>query len=73
MLKNITLSAEKSLIDSARQRAREKKISLNTAFRQWLGQFAKERENMDGFRALMDQMAEVDSGGPFGRAEMNER
>ncbi len=36
MLKNITLSAEKELIENARDRAEAKNTTLNAEFRRWL-------------------------------------
>ena len=39
-MRNITLSAEAELIDRARHRAESENTTLNSAFREWLQQYA---------------------------------
>ncbi len=50
MLQNITLSAQKSLIEQARRRARLQNTTLNAEFRRWLEQYAGDTSN--GWRSL---------------------
>ncbi len=73
MLKNITLSAEKSLIRRARERAITENSTLNAEFRNWLTQYVERPQNADEFWALMDQLAYAKPGRTFSRDEMNER
>ena len=40
MSKNITLTADGSLIERARERARRERTTLNEAFREWLMRYA---------------------------------
>jgi len=74
-MKNITLSANESLIEQARAVARSERRTLNAAFREWLEQYASRRAGRGAaFRALMQRLKHVDSGGRhFTRDEMNER
>jgi hypothetical protein len=78
MLKNITFSADDSLIEAARARARQEDTTLNEKFREWLeGYVQKETEGerrVAAFRELMEKLKHIDSGGrKFTRDEMNER
>ena len=73
MKKNITLSAEESLLKKARERAREEHSSLNEAFRSWLRSYASVHEAARGYDQLMGELRHVDSGRPFTRDELNER
>ena len=72
-MKNITLSAEESLIEQARVAARAQKTTLNQLFRQWLGELAGKQERERQLTILMNRLDYVRSGGPFSREEMNER
>ena len=72
MVRNVTLSAEESLLERARERAGREQRSLNDAFREWLTRYAgADRE--DAYEDLMDRLAEVRSGRHFSRDELNER
>jgi multidrug efflux pump subunit AcrA (membrane-fusion protein) len=71
-MKNITLSAEESLIEQARVTARAQKTTLNQLFRQWLEELAGKQEREQQLTALMERLDYVRSGGPFSREEMNE-
>lgn len=73
MTKNITLSAEESLIRSARERALREQTSLNQAFREWLARYAGAGRSASRFDALMSDLAHVEAGGKFSRDEMTER
>jgi len=73
-MKNITLSADESLIERARAVAQSERTTLNAAFRQWLEQYAARAGRGAAFRSLMQRLKHVDSGGRhFTRDEMNER
>ena len=73
-MKNITLSADESLIERARQVAREQKRTLNDAFREWLMQFTRQSGSVEEANALIDELRKtVRSNGPYTRDEMNER
>jgi hypothetical protein len=72
-MKNITLSADEDLIEQARLVARSQHKTLNTAFREWLEQFAAQAGNVQEFDALMKRLGRVKAGRKFSRDEMNER
>jgi hypothetical protein len=72
MLRNITFSAEETLIKSARKKAVKRNVSLNTLFRQWLRKLAADTKPAH-YHRLMDRLDYVSSGGKFSRDEMNER
>ena len=72
-MKNVTLSAEESLIEQARLVARAQHKTLNAAFREWLEQYAAHAGGGGAVEALMRRLRHVRSAGPFTRDEMNER
>ena len=73
MTKNITLSADGSVIAAARARARERGRSLNELFREWLEALVREPQNRAEYRRLMSELEHVDSGCGFSREELNAR
>ena len=73
MSKNITLSADETLIRAARERAVREHTSLNQAFRQWLARYGQVRHSASRFDSLMEDLAHVEAGRRFNRDEMNER
>lgn len=73
MNRNITLSADETLIEQARERAREQQTTLNAVFRQWLESYAAEQNARQGYDLLMERLHQVSAGGPFTREELNER
>lgn len=73
MLKNITLSAEESLIHRARARAEEEQTTLNAEFRAWLVQYVERPQSAAAFLAFMDELDYAEPGWSFSRDEMNER
>lgn len=73
MLKNITLSAEESLIERARRRAEAESTTLNAEFRRWLAQYAECPQNAADFQALMAHLDYAQPGRTFSREELNER
>ena len=72
-MKNITLSADESLIEQARLVARSQHKTLNTAFREWLQTYTRQSGNVQEFDAVMKRLRHIRSGGPYTREEMNER
>ncbi len=73
-MKNITFSADQDIIERARDVARAQKRTLNDAFREWLGEFARQAGSVEEYHALMERLRQtVRSNGPYTRDEMNER
>jgi hypothetical protein len=72
-MKNVTLSADESLIEQARLVARSQHKTLNAAFRELLKQYASQAGGGAAVDALMRRLRHVRSAGPYTRDEMNER
>lgn len=73
-MKNITLSADESLIEAARQRARSEHTTLNEAFRQWLAGYAQARQRVQRSDDVLAQLrGKLEVGRKLGRDEMNTR
>lgn len=74
MNRNITFSADATLIEEAREAARLDSTTLNEQFRLWLEDYAR-RRRAQKFEELMGQIrGKYSSGGrKFTRDEMNER
>ncbi len=73
MLKNITLSAEETLIKKARHQATTENTTLNALFRKWLKRYSGNSTSSDEYDEIMKQVSYAKSGGKFSRDEMNER
>ena len=73
MLKNITLSAEKQLIQLAREKAAKENTTLNKQFRAWLERYVSADRKLIDYDSLMNQFDYVQAGKKFSRDEMNER
>jgi len=73
MLKNITLSAEKELIEKARDKARRERTTLNATFRQWLHQYVGRSAATADYRSFVDSLGYARPGRKFSRDELNER
>jgi hypothetical protein len=73
MLRNVTFSAEESLIRRARERATAENTTLNAEFRRWLEKYAERPETAQAFKDLMVVFDYVQPGQAFSREEMNER
>ena len=73
MLKNITLSAEESLIVKAREDAESRGTTLNAEFRVWLAAFAEQERAAHGYQALMAHLDYARPGRRFDREELNAR
>jgi len=73
-MKNITLSADEHLIEEARERARAEQTTLNEEFRRWLAEYARRRQTLERYEAVMaDLRGKVRVGRKLTREEMNER
>jgi hypothetical protein len=73
-MKNITLSADESLIEAARERARAENTTLNEQFRRWLAGYAKTDERLQRYEAAMRGLrGKMRVGRKLGREAMNER
>ncbi len=72
-MKNVTLSADESLIEQARLVARAQHRTLNAAFREWLEYFAGPSGSAQEVDSLFKRLHHVRAGRPFTRGEMNER
>lgn len=71
-LQNITLSAEKELIEMARRKAKASRTTLNQEFRNWLMQFTRSTRPEGWFIRYMEKFNNVDSGGKFKRSDFYE-
>ncbi|MCC5913275.1 MAG: hypothetical protein JJU46_02765 [Balneolaceae bacterium] len=72
-MKNITFTANKSLIEKARLKAKMENTSLNKKFREWLEQYAAKGGENHQFNQVMNKLNYTRSGKSFTRDEMNER
>ena len=54
-MKNITLSAEESLIEQARKAAADQNTTLNAAFREWLQQYSGRQRWLREYDELMER------------------
>lgn len=72
-MKNITLSADESLIETAREVARTQHTTVNQLFREWLAELAGRKDREQQVAALLSRLDYVRSSGSFTRDEMNER
>lgn len=73
-MKNITLSADESLIEAARARAAAEKTTLNEQFRRWLADYAQTRDRLQRYDATMETLrGRLVLGQKLDRDAMNER
>jgi len=72
-VKNITLSAEESLIEQARKTAADQNTTLNAAFREWLLQYSGRQRWLQEYDALMERTKYFKVDRKYTRDEMNER
>jgi hypothetical protein len=73
MVKNITLSAEETVIRKAREKAEREHTTLNASFRKWLKQYAGKKTAAMDYSLFMDQLSYAKPGRRFSREESNER
>ena len=73
-MKNITLSADEKMIESARERARSEHTTLNEQFRRWLAEYTHTRERMQRYDDVMARLrGQLKVGRKLTRDDMNER
>jgi primosomal protein N' len=73
-VKNITLSADETLIRKAREKARTEHRSLNAAFREWLVAWTEGSKRAEGYAELMQRLsAKTQVPRHLTRDELNER
>ena len=73
-MKKITLSADESLIEAARDRARAEHTTLNEQFRRWLADYAGTQERPQRYDETMTQLrGKLGVERKLSREEMNER
>ena len=74
-MKNITLSADESIIEAARQRAVAERTTLNAQFRRWLSDYVGRGRQADvALETIQALRGSIATGGrKFTRDEMNER
>jgi hypothetical protein len=72
-MKNITLSADDRLIESAREVARKRKSTVNALFREWLADLVQQQDCEAKLKELDLRLGYATAGGKFTREEMNER
>lgn len=73
MLKNITFSAENTLIEQARRLAESENTTLNEEFRRWLASYVRQAHAASDLTALMTRLSYAQPGKTFTRDELNER
>lgn len=72
-MKNITLSADESLIEAARAQARADNTTLNEQFRKWLADYARQHRMKRYDEVMAELRGKVVVGRKLSRDEMNER
>lgn len=72
-MKNVTFSADETLIELAREEARRRKTTLNVLFREWLADLAQRDARREQVDAVFEEMTAYNAGGKFTREAMNER
>ena len=73
-MKNITLSAEESLIEAARERARSENTTLNEQFQRWLADYAHSHDRIRRYDEVMAQLrGSLMLGRKLSREQLNER
>ena len=72
-MKNITFTADESLIAKAREKARKENTSLNNRFREWLERYASKNEGEEEIQAILSKFDYAKAGKSFSRDELNER
>ena len=74
LLKNITLSADESLIEAARRRAKAEQTTLNAQFRLWLESYVgRERQAAKALTVMRELQSKLRVGRNLSREEMQER
>jgi len=71
-MKKIIFRADEEIIEKAKLVARDQGKTLNTAFREWLAEFAGRSGSAKKAERLMRRLGHVKAGHRFTRDEMNE-
>lgn len=73
-VKNITFSADEQLIELAREEARARRTTLNSMFREWLGEIARRDEvRARADEAIRNLSTRLSFDRKLTREELNER
>jgi len=76
-MKNVTLSADERLIALAREKAEERRTTLNAEFRGWLARYigstGDAESRIRAYRRLMASMSDIRAGARFTRDDVDER
>lgn len=72
MLKNITFSADETLIREARRQAALQNTTLNQLFREWLERYVLQQEAVTQYQELVERIG-LRFDRKFTREELNER
>ena len=73
-MKNITLSADETLIEAARQRAASERTTLNEQFRRWLADYVgRKRQAAEAVQVMRELQGRLHVGRKLTREEMHER
>lgn len=72
-MKNVTFSADESLIKKARIKAIKENTTLNKRFREWLERYSTQTEYEAEYENLKSRLGYANAGGKFTRDELNER
>ena len=73
-MRNITLSADESMIEAARRRATTEQTTLNAQFRLWLEDYVgRERQAAKALTVMRELQGRLRVGRKLTRDEMNER
>jgi len=75
LMKNVTFTADETLIEAARRKAHAANRTLNDEFRAWLEDYVARDEQAARALALIDHVSQYASSGGrrFSREEMNAR
>jgi len=73
-MKNITLSADETLIKMAREKAQREHTTLNNRFREWLEDYTESKTQViKDYDELMHKLEYVKINKKYSREEMNAR
>jgi thiaminase len=74
-MEKITFSADKNLIQRARQRAASENRSLDDLFQEWLALYASQTQlnAVAKYQDLMEQLSHIQASDTQSRDEMNQR
>jgi len=73
MLKNVTLTADESLIRQARKNAQQEHTTLNAMFRQWLTRYVRQKQSATDYEMIMQDLSYARANQHYSRDDLNER